>query len=164
MSRRPPTTPDLWSVVAPVCSALSLGVLGGALGALRRINPDLVFRVDFLAVAVGLASAGVGWQVARGLWRLAQGDGNAEAGTNRTRRGVWLGLGALAFAVLTGFALATRNLPDSRRRDMIAGGILALLVIGAVAGLIRMLAGIFGSPDGPDEGSETRSPKESSEP
>ncbi len=141
--------PDLWSVVAPLCSALSLGVLGGALGALRRINPELQFRVDFLALMVGAVAAAVGWRVARGFWQLSRGG--PEAPSARWRRQVVLGLAFLALAVLAGFALATRNLPDSHRRDMIAGGVLAILVIGVVAGLIRLLAGVFGRPDDPRE-------------
>ena len=148
MSDRSLQSPDLWSVIAPACSALSIGVLAGALGSLREINPDLVFRVDFLGIMLGGAGAATGWFVARGLWRLSHGLG--DAADARLRQRVVMGLVSLGLAVLVGFGMATVNLPDSRRRDMIAGGLLAVLVIGVVGGLIHLLARVFGRPDEPD--------------
>lgn len=149
-----PSHPDLWAVVAPVCAAASLGTLTAILVAVRQINP--VFRLDFdlLSLSAGLVTGVAGWSLGRGLWRL--GRSGAAPGTNTTERDlrlrvVW-GLVALGVLTVAGFALAAAGIPDTRRRDMIAGAVLALLVIGSVGFILMKLAKLFGRPDDPEGG------------
>ena len=139
-------SPDLWEVIAPACAAASVGVLAAILGAIRQINPDLQFRFDALSLVIGGAGAAAGWAIGRGLWRL----GRSHQASARLRRQVILGLAALGALTLLGFALAASGLPISRRWDMIAGSLLAVVVLGLIAGVLVRLARIFGKPDDVD--------------
>lgn len=142
----PPEPPDLWAVVAPLCAAASVGTLAAILASLREINPDLRFRWDLLSLGAGMAGAGSAWALARGLWRLGRSRLPAEA-SSRLARQVVLGFLGLAAVVFLCFAVAAGGLPDGRRREMIAGGLLALLVLGFVGWTLWRLACLFGSPD-----------------
>lgn len=139
-------SPDLWEVIAPACAAASVGVLAAILGAIRQINPDLQFRFDALSLVIGGAGAAAGWTIGRGLWRL----GRADPASARLRRRVVFGLAALGLLTLLGFVLAASGLPISRRWDMIAGSLLAVVVLGVIAGVLVRLARIFGKPDDVD--------------
>jgi hypothetical protein len=136
-------SPDLWKVIAPACAAASVGVLAAILGAIRQINPDLQFRFDAISLLVGGAGAAAGWAIGRGLWRL----GRSHPTSARLRRRVVFGLATLGALTLSGFALAASGLPISRRWDMIAGSLLAVVVLALIAGVLIRLARIFGKPD-----------------
>jgi hypothetical protein len=144
----PPPTPDLWAVVAPASAAASVGTLAGILASLRQINPDLQFRWDMLSLGAGLAGAASAWALGRGLWRLGrhQLPPVVAARLGRQVVGGFIGLGVVVFLC---FAVAAGGLPDQRRREMIAGAVLALLVLGAVGWTLLRLARLFGSPDEP---------------
>jgi len=144
--------PDLWAIIAPVCAAASVGTLAGILVAVRQINPVLRLEFDLLSWSAGLATGFAGWWLGRGLWRLGRSaEGGEEARRVLRGRVVW-GLGFLGFLIVLGFVVATVGIPDSRRRDMVAGGLLALVVLGCVGWIISRLARLFGQPDEPEEG------------
>ena len=150
----PQKSPDLWAVVAPACAAASVGTLAAMLGAVRQINPELHFRWDLLSAGAGLFGAASAWAIGRGFWRL----GRDELSGRDRRRLRWQALGGLAglgLLVLIGFALAAGGLPDGRRRDMIAGGIMAAGVIGAVGWTLWRLARLFGGTGDNQESEES---------
>lgn len=147
--------PDLWAFIAPACAAASVGTLAAILASLRQINPDLVLRWDLLSLGAGLAGAGSAWALGRGLWRLGRQQLAGDP-ARRLGRQVVGGLSGLGAVVLLCFAVAAGGLPDARRRDMIAGAILALLVLGLVGWTLWRLARIFGSPDDPAPGDSPR--------
>lgn len=139
----------MWAWVAPISVALSLGGLAAALTSLRGINPSL--RVDFgpLSVVAGLLAGYAGWTVSRGFWRLGRAtvEGTERA---RVKRQVILGLILMAGVIVLGFVVAAGGIPESRRADMIWGGILAVAVLSTVGWVISRLARIFGAPDDPE--------------
>lgn len=144
--------PDLWEVLAPACAAISLGIMAWGLTAIRQINPRLEMRFDLLSLVCGLAAGAAGWRVGRSLWQLARpGVGGAGADRGRAKRIVVLGLGTLGAVTVLGFVWAGAGLPDSRRRDVVAGSLLALMVLGAIAWVLLRLARLFGSPDEPED-------------
>ncbi|MBL9134295.1 MAG: hypothetical protein JNK85_00440 [Verrucomicrobiales bacterium] len=136
-------TPDLWEVIAPACAAASVGTVAAILGAIRQINPDLQFRYDWISLAVGALGAAAGWTIGRGLWRLGR-SGSASASL---RRRVVVGLAGLGALTVAGFALAASGLPLSKRWDMIAGSLMAIVVLSAIAYVLVRLARLFGKPD-----------------
>lgn len=149
----PQQTPDLWAVVAPACAAASVGTLAAMLGAVRQINPELLFRWDLLSAGAGVFGAVSAWLIGRSFWRLGR-DELTGLERNRLRWQALGGLAGLGLLVLIGFAIAAGGLPDERRRDMIAGGIMAAGVIGAVGWTLWRLARLFGGsgePGGPEE-------------
>jgi hypothetical protein len=152
--RKEPSIPDLWAVVAPACAAASVGVLAGLLGAVRQINPELILRYDGWAGLCAVTAGWAGWRVARGLWRLSRWGRHTEDGSlamrARVRRQVMVGWMAMGGATLLGFGVAVLGLPDSRRSDMVWGGLFAVAVLGAVGWLVYRLARLFGDPDSPD--------------
>jgi hypothetical protein len=64
-------------------------------------------------------------------------------------------LAGLGLLVLISFAIAAGGLPDERRRDMIAGGIMAAGVIGAVGWTVWRLARLFGGSSEAGESEES---------
>ena len=146
-----PSTPDLWAVVAPFCAATSVGTLAAILVALRQIHPVLRLEFDLLSLSAGLVTAAVGWALGRGLWRLGRASAASSLELRDLRRRVVLGLAVLGLLILVGFILAATGIPDSRRRDMVAGGTLAILVLSGVGWLVWMLAKLFGQPDEPED-------------
>jgi len=146
--------PDLWAVIAPVCASASVGTLASILVAVRQIHPVVRLEFDMLSVSAGLVTAGVGWALGRGLWRLgrAQPEGVLPSDQRRLQRRVVLGLGTLGLLIVVGFVVASMGIPESRRRDMVAGGILAILVLSVVGGVLMGLARLFGRPDDPEGG------------
>ncbi len=150
----PQQTPDLWAVVAPACAAASVGTLAAMLGAVRQINPELLFRWDLLSAGAGVFGAVSAWSIGRGFWRLGRDE---LTGRERSRLR-WQALGGLAglgLLVLISFAIAAGGLPDERRRDMIAGGIMAAGVIGAVGWTVWRLARLFGGSSEAGESEES---------
>ncbi len=146
-----PSTPDLWAVVAPLCAAASVGTLAAILVALRQIHPVLRLEFDLLSLSAGLVTAAVGWALGRGLWRLGRtSPGVGVVEHRRLQRRVVLGLATLGLLIAVGFVVAAMGIPDSRRRDMMAGGTLAILVLSGVGWILWKLAGLFGRPDGPE--------------
>ncbi len=146
-----PTTPDLWAVVAPLCAAMSVGTLASILVALRQIHPVLRLEFDLLSLSAGLVTAVVGWALGRGLWRLGRATAPDAVELRNLRRRVVLGLSVLGLLILAGFVLAATGIPDSRRRDMVAGGTLAVLVLSGVGWVLWLLAKLFGQPDEPED-------------
>lgn len=149
----PRPAPDLWAYVAPGCAAASVGTMAAILASLRQINPRLELRWDLLSLGAGLAGAGSAWALGRGLWRLGRQPLSARERV-RLGRQVVAGLAGLGVVVFLCFAVAAGGVPGERRRDMIAGAILALVVLGMVGWTIWSLARFFGSPDPADDGSE----------
>lgn len=130
---------------------MSLGLLAMALASLRAINPALELHFGFPSVLAGVLAAGAGWTVSRGFWRLGRGAAVGDAQEHsRLRRRVVGGLALLGGVTVLGFITAAVGLPDSRRRDMILGAVLALIVLGTVGGVIWRLAKLFGRPDDPE--------------
>jgi hypothetical protein len=146
-----PSTPDLWAVVAPLCAATSVGTLAAILVALRQIHPVLRLEFDLLSLSAGLVTAVVGWALGRGLWRLGRASSAGALELRALRRRVVLGLAVLGLLILAGFVLAATGIPDSRRRDMVAGGTLAVLVLSGVGWVLWLLAKLFGQPDEPED-------------
>lgn len=151
--RTEPSIPDLWAVVAPACAAASVGVLAGILGAVRQINPELILRYDGWAGLCALLAGWAGWRVGRGLWRLHRsgtpvGEG-APSEVDRVRRQVMVGWVVLGGATLLAFGVAVLEVPDSRRSDMVWGGLSAVAVLSGVGWLVYRLARLFGEPDPP---------------
>ncbi len=145
--------PDLWEIVAPLCAAASVGTLAAILVALRQIHPTLRLEFDLLSISAGLVTAVAGWALGRGLWRLGRGTpGAEETDRHRLRRRVVWGLAGLGALILIGFLVAAMGIPDSKRRDMVAGGALALLVLGGIGWILWKLARLFGPPDEPEGG------------
>lgn len=146
----PRQIPDLWAVIAPACAAASVGGLAAILAAIRQINPELHLRWDLLSFGAGLVGAASAWALGRGLWRLGR---NTVTGDEqiRLRRQVVGGLAGLGLIVLLCFAMAAGGLPDARRREMVAGALLALLVIAAVGWTIWRLAVLFGESEAGEE-------------
>ena len=146
--------PDLWAVIAPICAAASVGTLAAILVAVRQLHPVVRLKFDLLSLAAGLVAALVGWALGRGLWRLgrAQPQGALQSDQRQLRRRVVLGLGLLGLLIVAGFVVASMGIPESRRRDMVAGGILAILVLSVVGGILWGLARLFGRPDDPEGG------------
>ncbi|MGE4180771.1 MAG: hypothetical protein AB7J34_13190 [Limisphaerales bacterium] len=143
--------PDLWVVVAPLCAAASVGTLAAILVAIRQIHPVLRIDFDLLSLAAGLVTAVVGWALGRGLWRLGRTfPESAESERRKLRRRVVWGLAGLGLLIVVGFMVAAMGIPDSRRRDMLAGGALAVLVIGAIGWILWKLARLFGPVDEPE--------------
>lgn len=146
--------PDLWAVVAPVCASASVGTLAAILVAVRQLHPAVRLEFDLLSLAAGLVTAVVGWALGRGLWRLGRTPkaGMEHAEQRRLRRRVVVGLSVLGLLIVAGFVVASMGIPESRRRDMVAGGVLALVVMSAVGGILWGLARLFGRPDDPEGG------------
>lgn len=144
----PPSSgpPDLWAVVAPLAAAISVGTVAAILAAIRQINPELRFSYDLWSGLGGLAGGVAGWTVGRGLWRLGR-DRPGTLAPATVRRRVIAGLAGLGLAVVGGFLAASTGLPDSRRRDMILGSLMAVAVLGGVGWVLYRLARIFGGPD-----------------
>lgn len=140
--------PDLWEVIAPACAALSVGTVAAILGAIRQINPDLQFRYDAISLLFGVLGAAAGWTLGRGLWRL----GRSKEGGGELRRKVVLGLAGLGALTVAGFGIAASGLPMSKRWDMIAGSLLAIVVLSVIAFVLMRLARIFGKPDDQEPG------------
>ena len=147
-----PSHPDLWAFVAPACAALSLGTLTTILVAVRQINPVLRLDFDLLAYAAGLVTGVAGWWLGRGLWRLGRSDVASESARRDLRFRVVGGLAVLGVLTVAGFVVAAAGIPDTRRRDMIAGGVLAIVVLSAVGWILARLARLFGRPDDPEGG------------
>ncbi|MBX3747993.1 MAG: hypothetical protein KF833_22020 [Verrucomicrobiae bacterium] len=144
----PPSGPDLWAVIAPACAAAGVGTLATILGALRQINPALRIEFDLVSGLCGMAGAGAGWWLGRGLWRLARTP-PGEVPSPVLRRRVILGFAVLGGVTVLAFAVAAWSLPDSRRRDTLSGVLLAVVVLGAIGWVLYRLARLFGSPDDP---------------
>lgn len=152
----PPSSPDLWAWIAPLCAALSVGTVAAMLAAVRQINPELQVRWDLPSVGVGLVAAAAAWWIGRGFWRLGR-DELTGAERRRIRRRVLGGLAGLGAVVLLDFAVAAGGLPDERRRDMVVGGFLAVAVIGVVGWTLWRLARLF---DGGSTETETETETE----
>jgi len=146
-----PSTPDLWAVVAPLCAAASVGTLAAILVALRQIHPVLRLDFDLLSLSAGATTAGVGWALGRGLWRLARATTPGSVEHRNLRRRVVLGLAMLGMLILAGFIVAAMGIPESRRRDMVAGGTLAIVVVSGVGWILWKLAKLLGRPDEPED-------------
>lgn len=152
-----PSTPDLWAVVAPVCAGASVGTLATILVALRQIHPVLRLEFDFLSLSAGVVTAVVGWAIGRGLWRLGRASTPGEGEADRRLRGrvIW-GLALLGVLILAGFVVAAMGIPGERRRDMVAGGVVAILVLSGVGWILWRLAKLFGRPDDPEGDGDVR--------
>lgn len=146
-----PSTPDLWEVLAPLSAAASVGTLATILVALRQIHPEVRFEYDLLSFAAGAVGALAAWWMGRGLWRLGRSGVEGEDRRRLRLRVVW-GFVILGILIMAGFAIAASGIPDGRRRDMVAGGLIAMLVLTAVGWLVWRLARLFGRPDDPAEG------------
>jgi len=53
--------------------------------------------------------------------------------------------------ILAGFIVAAMGIPESRRRDMVAGGTLAIVVVSGVGWILWKLAKLLGRPDEPED-------------
>ena len=147
-------TPDLRSVAAPGCAAISVAALAGLLGSIRQLNPALVLRMDAITLGLALLGGLAGWRLGRELGRLGRGSTGRQGVPGRDGRAVRLGFGLLGVALLAGFGVAVFGLPASRRWDMVGGALLAVLVLGLGGLGLWRLSRIFGRPDDPAEGAE----------
>ena len=147
---QPRPSPDLWAFVAPACAAASVGALAATLASVRQINPDLRLRWDLLGAGAGLAGAASAWVLSRAFWRLGR-ETVVGAAHRALRLRVFLGLAAIGALLSLTFGIAVAGLPESRRQDMVVGGVVAVAVLGGVGWTIHRLARIFGGPDDPAE-------------
>lgn len=119
--------------------SLSLAAMGGFIASIRQVNPEIVFRFDWITLLAMLFGGWLGWV----FWRVLPGEtGRGRSGLRRWLPLV-LWLGVLVAATLFGFAYGMKGLSGPKQREMLVGTGLATLVLGAFGFLIWRIGHFF---------------------
>lgn len=118
---------------------LSVGAMAGFFASIRRVNPELEFRFDWLTLLALIAG---GW-MGHLFWRVIPRDTpGAPRGTKRwLPLGLWLAVqfGAMIFT----FGYGMKDLSGEKHREMLIGTGLAVVVLTFIAFLLWRVGKFF---------------------
>ena len=130
-------------------TALSMGLMAGFLYSLKTVHPSI--RLDFTlgSVAAFIIAALVSWKFCAALYRDETGeagdDGSRREETQKKflKRWIMIFVGTSSLLTLLAFAWSLKDVGSDSRRQVIEGTVLAAVVIGVVAWLLRMVVRFF---------------------
>lgn len=130
-------------------TSLSMGLMAGFLYSLKTVHPSI--RLDFTlgTVAAFIIAALASWKFCALLYRDETGeagdDGSHREETQKKflKRWIMVFVGISSLLTLLAFAWSLKDVGSESRRQVIEGTVLAALVIGGVAWLLRLIVRFF---------------------
>jgi hypothetical protein len=126
-------------------TALSMGSMSGFLYSLKAVHPAIRIEFTLGTVAAFFIAAFCSWKFCALLYRDETGepgdDGSHREATQKKflKRWIIIFVGVSSLLTLLAFAWALKDVGSESRRQVIEGTLLAALVIGGVAWLLRLL-------------------------
>ena len=130
-------------------TALSLGLMAAFLFSLKSVHPSIQISFTLGTVAAFLIAAVASWKFCAVLYRDETGspgdDGIRREETQKKLLKRWITafIGVSSLLTLLAFAWSLKDVGSESRRQVIEGTGLAVLVIGAVAWLLRVVVRFF---------------------
>ena len=130
-------------------TALSMGLMAAFIYSLKSVHPNIHLRFTLGTIAAFLIAAVASWKFCAVLYRDETGeagdDGSRrqEAQKKFIKRWIIVFVGVSFVLTLLAFAWSLKDVSSESRRQVIEGTVLAALVIGAVAWLLRMAMRFF---------------------
>ena len=130
-------------------TALSMGLMAGFLYSLKTVHPSIRLEFTLGTVAAFLIAAFASWKFCALLYRDETGEAGDD-GSHREesqkkllKRWIMVFVGVSSLLTLFAFAWALKDVSSESRRQVIEGTALAVLVIGGVAWLLRLVVRFF---------------------
>ena len=135
--------------VVKVGTALSMGLMAGFLYSLKTVHPSIRLEFTLGTVIAFTIAAFASWKFCALLYRDETGetgdDGSHRVETQKKHLKRWMMvfIGVSSLLTLLAFAWALKDVGSESRRQVIDGTVLAVLVIGGVAWLLRLVVRFF---------------------
>ena len=130
-------------------TALSMGLMAAFLYSLKTVHPTIRLEFTLGTVAAFIIAAFASWKFCALLYRDETGeagdDGShrAEKQKKFLKRWIMVFVGISSLLTLFAFAWSLKDVGSESRRQVLEGTVLAALVIGGVAWLLRLIVRFF---------------------
>ena len=119
-----------FNLIVTGSSAFAMAVLGGFLGSVKQVNPNLEIRVDLVSIVGFLLSGAVTWFFCRIMLPSAEEAERLDPAKQQARRRWLIGFSVVSVVgMLASVAVSLRNIESGELRQIVVGAFFAVVVL-----------------------------------